>query len=1001
MALKWILGNFKTGEVTMTDIPVTRGGSVTTDLYEEGTADIEIAIDGLTENVASNWKTTFKPIERFVALHDDSVAYNTFGGIVFFGFINKISIDAKRKVIKLQAIEIADYLKVRILAEPTTDPNAKYTFNGSNWASIQAQIIAKAFDQAVSSYAKPPSYVSIPSYSTTPTRTKDIIFTDVLSAWDALDAVRTEDSGTGQEWTFRPIFTSSAKTNITLHATFGSPHYQESDSITIDVSGSTAKLSAYRATIDSTSVFNRLFIQSKAGDEESGTGADLIAGAHSSGLSVLVDSNYYPNVELTPTELSAQLDAHLIQSLEEGSEVTCTIEEVTDYATWVTRLGYSVSIVGDDLVSDSSSFRLMSITVTPGTGTISLGLVQKQAVYPRLPARKNKNVYKEPTNKKPPKYRTPKDKPQVPTLPPTPEPPVIPPTVPTVPDDVTTFEPGQGQVPDAIYGLKISDVTVHDSFMEKGVHLPDDKLFIDGTVIAGAGATFGQGELGYDIYSAHFESTFSAATNTDDRIDRRGNSIQYKITKNNNIVSIPSNQESFKLVVCSGRLKDGEILDFEKRGEFEIDVNNLERIFTNNQENSVQESINIYDQSAFGNGKTAIFNIFINGIFTRGNRLIIGLQASLKLINGITYGYLVNIQRFIEINRSDWDVLRFDVATVNASYINNSIIEFSGGGANAYPYEIIKGGNRLYPTGSYNTANLSDNRGSEWVKYFHFNAKSQVVRSGKVGPFGVYNVSESGVVSRMTLSSGNIDDGLYRDTAFCYNTNPENTVFDPNSFQIITRWFTKRLPFDPTVSHFLPTPDTSSGNNSVSYPTVNMNGNTIARGDVLTIETVPVEVLVGCNTAHTELYLSLHYLKRTVFGSYGYGFNWSQWEAADPDCLKIKEYYGLMTIPGLSYSTKSTTILPAELTKFIEKGMTRGTLPVGQRVAKRVSDGSNYKDAITPPIRCFYYSGYLYIIQQRAEPGVAPRGYVSAKIKTVKTPLLPGVDGNKGAISVN
>lgn len=999
MALKWILGDFKTGIVTMTDLPVTRGGSVTTDIYEEGTSDLEIAIDGLDENVASNWKTTFKPIEKFVALHDDSVAYNVFGGIVFFGFINKISIDAKRKVIKLQAIEIADYLKVRILAEPTANPNAKYTFTGNNWSSIQAQIIAKAFAQSVGSYANPPSYIAIPSYDTsTPTRTKDILFTDVLSAWDALDAVRTEDSGIGQEWTFRPVFSSSSKAAITLHATFGSPHYQEESEITIDVSGSTAKLSSYRATIDSTSVFNRLFIQSKAGDEEAGTGADLIAGQHSSGLSVLVDSNYYPNVELTPTELSAQLDAHLINSQEENSDITCTIEEVTDYAYWVTRLGYSVSITGDATVS-GSSFRLMSITLTPGTGTISLGLVQKQAVYPRLPERK-KSVYKEP-KKKPTKYRTPKDKPQVPTLPPTPEPPVIPPTVPKVPDDVTTFEPGQGQVPDAIYGLKISDVKVHDAFIEKGVHLPTDRLMVSDTVIAGAGATFGQGELGYDIYSAHFESSFSPATNTTERVDRRGNNIQYNLTKNNNIVSIPSGQEPFKLVVCSGRLKDGEILNFERRGEFEIDINNLERIFTNNQENSHNEDLNIYDQYGFNNGKTATFDLYINGIFTRGNRLIIGLQAYVYEINGISYGGIITIQRFIEINRSDWDELRFDVATINSAYINSSSISTSGGTVHTNPYEVIKGGNRIYPTGNYSTGILSDNRGAEWVKYFHFNAKSQIVRSGKVGPFGVYNVTESGAVSQYTVSF-NIQasqGGLYRDTTFCYNTSPENTVFDPNSFQIITRWFTKRLPFDPTVSHFLPTPNTSG---SVQWATSQLNGNNISRGDVMTIETVPVEVLVGCNAAQDELYLSIHYLKRTFIDSYGSGFNWSQWQSTDPDCVKIRLSSGLTPVPGLSYTTKSTPMVSTELTKFIEKTMTSGSYyDAGQKTAIRALDGSNYRDAIAPPIRCFYYEGYLYIIQQRAEPGVSPRGYVSAKIKTVKTPLLPGVDGNKGAISVN
>lgn len=1010
MALKWILGDFKTGIVTMTDLPVTRGGSVTTDLYEEGTADIEIAIDGLTENIASNWRSTFKPIERFVALHDDSVPYSTFGGIVFFGFINKISIDAKRDVIKLQAIEIADYLKVRILAEPTANPNAKYTFTGNNWGSIQAQIIAKAFDQTVSSYAKPPSYVSIPSYSTTPTRTKDILFTDVLSAWDTLDEVRTDDSGVGQEWTFRPIFSSSAKNAITLHATFGSPHYQESSEITIDVSASTAKLSSYRATIDSTSVFNRLFIQSKAGDEEAGTGADLIAGAHPSGLSVLVDSNYYPNVELTPTELSAQLDAHLINSQEEGSEVTCTIEEVTDYATWVSRLGYTVSITGDDTVS-GSSFRLMSITVTPGTGTISLGLVQKQAVYPRLPARKNKSVYKEPKTQKPPKYRTPKDKPQPPIIPPTPEPPVIPPTVPTVPEDVTTFEPGQGQVPDAIYGLKISDVQVHDSFMQKGVHLPDDKTLLDyrGTgydLIAGAGATFGQGELGYDIYSAHFESSFSTATNTTDRADRRGNVIQYNITNNNGVFSIPSSQESFSLVICSGRLKDGHILDFARRGEFEIDFNNLERIFINNQENSHKESINIY--SILSNRNILTFDICVNGIFTRGNRLVIGLQATLSRTNNSTSGIgSLVIQRFVEINRSDWDELKFDVATINSAYVNSSVIQNDG--ATVHPYMVIKGGNRLYPTGNYTWNGSVDKRNAEWVKYFHFNAKSQVTRSGKVGPFGVYTVESSGSIKRAT-NSGSETSGLYRNTAFCYNTPIGSTTFDPNSFQIIDRWFCKRLPFDPTVSHFLPvasesadhirvlnydgTPNTSS---FATYPTL-FNTNTIQRGDVMTIETVPVEVLVGCNTSKNEFYLILNYLKRAFIGYQGSQFNWVQWQSIEPDYVKISPISGVSTVPGLSYAVKSTEIISTELTKFMENRLNRSG---GQIVTKLVSDGSNFNSPIAPPIRSFYYEGYLYIIHQYAEPEVAPRGYVSAKIKTVKTPLLPGVDGNKGAISVN
>ena len=70
MALKWIIGDFATGAISVAnEVPVIADSSkISIDIN----AGDQATINSSFKDIPGDWRTYFKPLEKFVALIDDS-----------------------------------------------------------------------------------------------------------------------------------------------------------------------------------------------------------------------------------------------------------------------------------------------------------------------------------------------------------------------------------------------------------------------------------------------------------------------------------------------------------------------------------------------------------------------------------------------------------------------------------------------------------------------------------------------------------------------------------------------------------------------------------------------------------------------------------------------------------------------------------------------------------------------------------------------------------------
>lgn len=407
MAIAWKLGKFIDGSITREDaLPVKdAGSSISVDINGEDTTELAIAKSGLTSYEANNWQEVFQPITTILIAVDTEKEWDDPFVVPFVGFVNKITDQIQDGIINVQLTSLSEYTKARIVADSwanvVTDPTTEITFSGDTWTSVIIDIVTSCFSQEgiPAGKPKPPTVIgNMPAYTDGAIK-KSVRVADAKTYYDVLQEVKNDNSGTGLEYRFKPRFRNAGMTDIAWDLIVGTsenPHIGEDITIELELADNDAKFSKFSATIDSNSVFSKMYIQSKAGDEETKEGADFTqASVDSTKFPILVERFFNPGVELTDAEIQAQLTSRLKYSIENSFETSFTLEEKNDISQWLGRLGSIITVTGvDDTISagHSAEVRCVGLTFTPGTGTISVDVMQIQPSYPRLPKDRVKDL---------------------------------------------------------------------------------------------------------------------------------------------------------------------------------------------------------------------------------------------------------------------------------------------------------------------------------------------------------------------------------------------------------------------------------------------------------------------------------------------------------------------------------------------------------------------------------------------------------------------------------
>lgn len=406
MAIVWKLGKFIDGSITRDEpLPVKdAGSSISIDINGEDETELAIAKSGLTPFEANNWQDVFQPITSILIAVDTDKEWDDPFVVPFVGFVNKISDQIQDGVINVQLTSLNEYTKARIVADnwgTITDPTTEVTFSGDSWTSVMVNIINSCFNREGIPAGKPMPPLSIgnlPSYNDGAVK-KTVRVADAKTYYDVLQEVKNDNSGTGLEYRFVPRFLTAAMTHVVwdvIVGTSANPHIGEETTIELELSDNDAKFSKFSATIDSNSVFSKMYIQSKAGDEETKDGADFTqASVDADKFPILIERFMNPGVELTEAELQAQLTSRLKYSIENSFETSFTLEEKADIREWLGRLGSIITVTGiDDTISagHSAKVRMVGLTWTPGKNSVSVDVMQLQPSYPRLPKDRVKDL---------------------------------------------------------------------------------------------------------------------------------------------------------------------------------------------------------------------------------------------------------------------------------------------------------------------------------------------------------------------------------------------------------------------------------------------------------------------------------------------------------------------------------------------------------------------------------------------------------------------------------
>lgn len=400
MAYLWRLGDFISGEITRSEpLPVTRGASeVDLDIHSEDSTKLVIPLASLSPEERNDWHNTFHELRAFCVLENNSVAWDAPGAILFAGFVNKITPKLSPQTIELQLTGMEEYTKARIIGETfntkITDPTKAVDFEAENWQGVMNAMIKRMFDNALIPAGLPrnPAVLGSVGSSTGTGKKKTVLITDAVSYGSALKEVSEKDSGLGLEYRFVPRWASSAKNKVVWDFITGTeqyPHINEVNTVSITLAENSEKISSWDTTIDSNDLYSSLYLQSKGGNDETKDGADFVGKALTAQrFPILVERFFNPGVELTDGQIEEQLNARIEFAGRSKYTAGFTVEEKGNPSEWIQRIGATLNISGlPDTISagHTANLRCVGISFTPGKGTISVEVMQKQPVYPRLP----------------------------------------------------------------------------------------------------------------------------------------------------------------------------------------------------------------------------------------------------------------------------------------------------------------------------------------------------------------------------------------------------------------------------------------------------------------------------------------------------------------------------------------------------------------------------------------------------------------------------------------
>lgn len=389
MALKWVIGNFSTGEVTH-DLPgVVRDAGVVRNIFGDDTADIQIVWDQLTNSQKNNWKTFFAPGERFVALIDTERTWSHRHAVLFAGYIAKCESPIGKGTFKIRATGLREYMASRYVLpyeDKVTNPEAKVTFGAENIAGLLSRIAKRCFNQTSypSGTPKPPNVVGdFPDSSVGTAVEWEHTWAD-MKTYDALLEEICADKR--REIWFTPRWENSSTERIVWDMdvvnpqNLGSPETHWLDSRT--------KLSSAGTYLDSSDIFSRIW--ASAEDKTDDKKIILKPFAASSGsMSVLFERLENFEVPLTESDLNSRAQEYLTL---EGNRIpqtfTATYEEVGVRGSMADYLGTLIRYRGiDGTISAGidATMRVVAVEFSPRKESVTLTVQEPQVYYKRLP----------------------------------------------------------------------------------------------------------------------------------------------------------------------------------------------------------------------------------------------------------------------------------------------------------------------------------------------------------------------------------------------------------------------------------------------------------------------------------------------------------------------------------------------------------------------------------------------------------------------------------------
>lgn len=391
MTLKALWGNFLTGEISEANVLKLNatGNSFVKDINAQDRLTLSISKKGLG---VADWNSILSEASTLIALVDDSKAWDEPGAVLGGGMLNKISGRVGDSLI-LQVMGLREYLAALIcnpkLSGTYSNPNSGAVFSGTTWRGVMAAIMT----YITTIPRTPKMFGPIDQAGDAGTGVqRPVLFSDGVFFADLLDSIRDRESPSGIEYLFPLRWTSPQKNKmefITKLGTDENPQINfDADPVVIPLATvSEFKSIDFSLTISTEQMANRVLAQSKMGDFETGSGADLTSFSVDNGKPLL-DSWYNLGQELETVD---ELGIYAVAQLDDLKTAKGSAEYslIGEPAEWINHMGKKLIFQGEagtEAEGYNITVRMTGLTFSPDSKVIKLQLMLPSPRYPRLPS---------------------------------------------------------------------------------------------------------------------------------------------------------------------------------------------------------------------------------------------------------------------------------------------------------------------------------------------------------------------------------------------------------------------------------------------------------------------------------------------------------------------------------------------------------------------------------------------------------------------------------------